>query len=82
MKNEGGLRYEEEMVGCNAGVCVFWQQCGSMALASEMMEPVEVQQEADEEAEENEAQQEEIQEVEFSEEDSEEGEALEEKAGG
>ena len=68
-------RWLAAMLGC----ALFWQQCGSMALASEMMEPVEVQQKADEEAEENEAQQEEIQEVEFSEEDSEEGEALEEK---
>ena len=61
------------------GCALFWQQCGSMALASEMMEPVEVQQEADEEAEENEPQQEKIQEIEFSEEDSGEGEVLEEK---
>ena len=68
-------RWLAAMLGC----ALFWQQCGSMALASEMMEPVEVQQEADEVAEENEVQQEEIQEVEFSEEDSEEGETLEEK---
>ena len=68
-------RWLAAMLGC----ALLWQQCGSMALASEMMEPVEVQQEADEEAEGNEAQQEEIQEVEFSEEDSEKGEALEEK---
>ncbi|MBR9937643.1 leucine-rich repeat protein [Oscillospiraceae bacterium Marseille-Q3528] len=68
-------RWLAAMLGC----ALFWQQCGSMTLASEMMEPVEVQQEADEVAEENEAQQEEIQEVEFSEEDSEKGEDLEEK---
>ena len=68
-------RWLAAMLGC----ALLWQQCGSMALASEMMEPVEVQQEADEVAEGNEEQQEEIQEIEFSEEDAEEGEVLEER---
>lgn len=61
------------------GLALLWQQCGSLALASEMTEPVAIQQELEEEAEENEAQQEEIQKVELSEEDSEKEETLEEK---
>lgn len=61
------------------GLALFWQQCGSLALASEVTEPVVIQQEADVAAEENEAQQEKNQEVGFSEEDSEEEENLEEK---
>ena len=61
------------------GLALFWQQCGSLALASEVTEPVVIQQEADVTAEENEAQQEKNQEAGFSEEDSEEEEALGEK---
>ena len=61
------------------GLALFWQQCGSLALASEVTEPVVIQQEADVTAEENEAQQEKNQEAGFSEEDSEEEENLEEK---
>ena len=61
------------------GLALLWQQCGSLALASEMTEPVAIQQELEEEAEENEAQQEEIQKVELSEEDSEKEETLEKK---
>lgn len=63
------------------GFVLLWQQCGSLVLASEVTEPVAIQQELDEEAEENEAQQEEIQEVELREEDSEKEETLEEKRG-
>ena len=61
------------------GLALFWQQCGSLALASQVTEPVVIQQEADVAAEENGAQQEKNQEVGFSEEDSEEEEALGEK---
>ena len=61
------------------GLALFWQQSGSLALASEVTEPVVIQQEADVTAEENEAQQEKNQEVGFSEEDSEEEEALGER---
>lgn len=61
------------------GFVLLWQQCGSLVLASEVTEPVAIQQELDEEAGENEAQQEEIQEVELREEDSEKEETLEEK---
>ena len=70
-------RWLAAMLGC----ALFWQQCGSMALASGVTEPAVIQQELAEGEEEKEPQQEEIQEVEFSEEDSEEGEALEEKVG-
>ena len=61
------------------GLTLLWQQCGSLALASEVTEPVVIQQEADVAAEKNEAQQEKNQEAGFSEEDSEEEENLEEK---
>ena len=45
------------------GFVLLWQQCESLALASEMAEPVAMQQELNEEAEEDEAQQEVIQKV-------------------
>ena len=61
------------------GFTLLWQQCGSLVLASEVTEPVVIQQEADVAAEKNEAQQEKNQEAGFSEEDSEEEENLEEK---
>ena len=61
------------------GIVLLWQQWGSLALASEVTEPVVIQQEADVAAEKNEAQKEDIQEVEPSEEDSEKEESLEEK---
>mgnify|MGYP002580362862 CR=1 FL=1 len=61
------------------GLTLLWQQCGSLALASEVTEPVVIQQEEDVAAEKNEAQQEKNQEAGFSEEDSEEEENLEEK---
>ena len=40
------------------GLTLLWQQCGSLALASEVTEPVVIQQEEDVAAEKNEAQQE------------------------
>lgn len=61
------------------GLALLWQQCGSLALASEMTEPVAIQQELEEEAEENEAQQEDIQE-EGDKDAFANGEALEERA--
>lgn len=61
------------------GFVLLWQQCGSLVLASEVTEPVAIQQELDEEAEENEAQQEEIQE-EGDKDAFANGEALEERA--
>lgn len=61
------------------GFALLWQQCGSLALASEMTEPVAIQQELKEEAEENEAQQEDIQE-EGDKDAFANGEALEERA--
>lgn len=61
------------------GFALLWQQCGSLALASEMTEPVAIQQELEEEAEENEAQQEDIQE-EGDKDAFANGEALEERA--
>ena len=61
------------------GFALLWQQCGSLALASEMTEPVAIQQELEEEAEENEAQQEDIQ-KEGDKDAFANGEALEERA--
>ena len=61
------------------GFVLLWQQCGSLVLASEVTEPVAIQQELDEEAEENEAQQEDIQE-EGDKDAFANGEALEERA--
>ena len=63
------------------GFALLWQQCGSLALASEVTEPVVMQQELEEEVEEKEPQQENAQEETSREEDSEKAENLEEKAG-
>ena len=63
------------------GLTLLWQQCGSLALASEVTEPVAMQQEVEEETEEKELQQENAQEETSREEDSEKAENLEEKAG-
>ncbi len=63
------------------GFALLWQQCGSLALASEVTEPVVMQQELEEEVKEKELQQENAQEETSREEDSEKAENLEEKAG-